>query len=154
MPLSASGFKGVGRRYTGADGARIPAVRVLARYLLFQVPGWIVVAVAGWLLSRVPGVPGWVGPALLGGWILKDLVVYRWVRTAYDASDRPSPEGRLVGMRGVAEQDLAPEGFVRVRGELWRARAARREDRVRRGDAVRVTAASGLTVVVEPIRRA
>jgi membrane-bound serine protease (ClpP class) len=52
----------------------------------------------------------------------------------------------LIGRRAIARSDLAPQGFVFVEGERWKAVA---EDApVRRGEAVIVTAVRGLTLSV------
>jgi membrane-bound ClpP family serine protease len=42
----------------------------------------------------------------------------------------------MVGLSGVAKDDLLPEGWVLVKGEYWRARAE--GEPVRKGDRVRV----------------
>ena len=47
---------------------------------------------------------------------------------------------------GEAGTELAPEGTVFIRGELWRARA---RIRVAAGESVRVTGVDGLTLEVE-----
>ena len=52
----------------------------------------------------------------------------------------------LVGSRAVAVTPLRPDGQVRVQGELWQARS---EDGADAGDAVRVRAVEGLTLLVE-----
>jgi membrane-bound serine protease (ClpP class) len=52
----------------------------------------------------------------------------------------------LVGQLAVAETDLAPEGWVRVQGEKWRARA---DGRAAAGEKLRVAAVDGLTLRVE-----
>jgi membrane-bound serine protease (ClpP class) len=54
-------------------------------------------------------------------------------------------EAGLVGRAGVADTDLAPEGWIRVLGERWRARA---EAPVSSGEAVTVTGVHGLTLTV------
>ena len=51
----------------------------------------------------------------------------------------------LMGQQGVADTDLAPEGWVRVFGELWRAHA---DTPVSSGERVTVTAVDGLTLKV------
>ena len=51
----------------------------------------------------------------------------------------------LVGLLGVADTDLAPEGWIRVFGERWRALA---EGPVASGDRVRVVGVDGLTLKV------
>ena len=82
--------------------------------------------------------------------LAKDLVLYRFLRHAY--ADGPSevigPEV-LVGARGVAEGDLAPSGYVRVRGERWRAEAL--APGIAGGAAVIVRRVRGLSVQVEPL---
>lgn len=95
------------------------AVSPPIKYLIFQVPGWVIVAVVLLLLVHRDVVSGWF--AILGfcGWLLKDLLMYPLLRRAYEPDVLGS--ARLVGCRGVAEGDLAPAGYVRVRGELWRA---------------------------------
>ncbi len=55
----------------------------------------------------------------------------------------------LVGETGAADDDLDPEGLVRVRGALWRARSSGGAP-IGAGTAVRVEAADGLVVEVAP----
>jgi membrane-bound serine protease (ClpP class) len=55
----------------------------------------------------------------------------------------------LVGAAGEVTEACRPEGWVRVRGELWRARCEAGADP---GDRVRVRTVDGLTLVVEPAR--
>jgi membrane protein implicated in regulation of membrane protease activity len=55
----------------------------------------------------------------------------------------------LIGRRGVAVSRLAPDGQVRVLGEIW---AARSRSPVGRGDAVVIRAVDGLVLEVEPER--
>ena len=54
----------------------------------------------------------------------------------------------LVGARGVVILACRPEGQIRVRGELWRARC---EVHASVGETVSVRAAEGLTLLVEPV---
>ncbi|MCG6926706.1 MAG: nodulation protein NfeD [Acidobacteria bacterium] len=51
----------------------------------------------------------------------------------------------LVGRAGEAVTDLAPEGWVRVQGERWRARA---EEPVAQGEAIQVVSGEGLRLRV------
>ena len=53
----------------------------------------------------------------------------------------------LIGRTAVAATTLAPEGQVRIQGEVWAARSATRIDRDAR---VVVRAVDGLVLVVEP----
>jgi membrane protein implicated in regulation of membrane protease activity len=54
----------------------------------------------------------------------------------------------LEGTQGVAVSDVRPEGQVKVRGEIWRARC---EGGIDRGVRVVVREVDGLTLVVEPV---
>jgi membrane protein implicated in regulation of membrane protease activity len=87
--------------------------------LIFQIPGWVIAAAVLLSLAHWQWIPTWLAIACVCGWVVKDLLLYRFVRRAYE----PDLTGvaRLVGARGVAEGDLAPGGYIRVRGELWRA---------------------------------
>ena len=53
----------------------------------------------------------------------------------------------LVGLGGVALDELRPEGQVRVNGEIWRARC---DNGCEAGASVVVRAVDGLTLEVEP----
>jgi membrane-bound serine protease (ClpP class) len=55
----------------------------------------------------------------------------------------------LLGMVGVAQQPLLPQGQILVHGELWLAESA---TPVSPGESVRVRAVEGLTLLVEPVR--
>ncbi len=55
----------------------------------------------------------------------------------------------IIGEMGTAEVDIAPEGVVRVRDALWRARVNRATP-VTAGDAIRVVAVEGLMLEIEP----
>jgi membrane protein implicated in regulation of membrane protease activity len=84
-------------------------------------------------------------------WMLKDWILYPWLRSAYEVSTRTGSK-TLIGYKGVAESHLAPEGLIRVRGELWRAVALPRDLTIQTGIAVEIIDADGMTVFVRPLR--
>ncbi len=55
----------------------------------------------------------------------------------------------MVGEMGAAEVDVDPDGVVRVRDALWRARTNRATP-IKAGDAIRVVEIDGLVLEVEP----
>jgi membrane protein implicated in regulation of membrane protease activity len=121
--------------------------RTLARYLAWQLPGWLLGALGISALTWGLALPGWVvlvGVALL---VARDLLLYPAMRVVF----QPAPPVRPLGARAVCVESLAPSGYVRVGGELWRARAT---DPVPAGAVVVVQAAHGLTLLVEPVRPA
>jgi membrane protein implicated in regulation of membrane protease activity len=96
-------------------------VTTLTRYALYQIPGIIVFALILAVLWRATSWPVSWAVVSLALWIVKDAAVYPLVRDAYERSDADHGGG-LVGSTAVVVEALAPDGRVRVRGELWRAR--------------------------------
>lgn len=121
----------------------------LVRYTLFQIPEWVLVLGAAILLYRRGLLPGWAGALVVAGSMAKDAALYPLLRTAYETDDSSAIE-RLIGLRGVAVEPLAPHGYVRVRGELWRSEATAVEGAVPPGNAVTVHAVRGTTLLVRP----
>ena len=72
--------------------------------------------------------------------------VFLWIRFLRRYRVQTGAEG-LVGERAEVIEPCDPLGRVRVRGEIWNARC---EGAAGPGEAVRVSAVDGLTLVVEP----
>ncbi len=121
----------------------------LPKYLLFQVPGIVIVFGALWLLWPVTGLPVWMGAATAAGWVIKDLALYPLVRGAYEGRV-PTGAARLVGARGVARERIEPDrgGYVVVRGERWRARPAEGTAAIEAGTRVVIEDSAGLELTV------
>ena len=79
-------------------------------------------------------------PALVALFFLLKLVSY-----SRHIKRHPSAAG-LIGMTGRAESEIAGEGLVFVRGELWKARS---NTTIRRGANIRVTGFYELALEVE-----
>lgn len=124
-------------------------MKPLHRYLLFQIPQWMVLAVFLWLLVILTPVPLWAAQGFFLIWILKDMVLYPTVRRAYETDARTGAD-RLVGATGMTQEPLDPEGFIRINGELWRARVEPADQTVDRNSRVKVRATRGLVLLVEP----
>ena len=121
----------------------------LVRYTLYQIPEWVLALGAAILLYRRGVLPGWAGALLVAGCMAKDAALYPLLRTAYE-TDTSSAIERLIGLRGVAVEPLAPHGYVRVRGELWRSEATSADRTIHPGHAVTVHAIRGTTLLVRP----
>lgn len=124
-------------------------LRPLTKYLLLQIPGWLVVAVILALLSQWVDLPLWAAIGLLLLWIIKDLVLFPLLRTAYEPGGKGGIE-RLIGAQGIAEEQLAPSGYIRVGSELWRAEALAADEPIPPGSRVKVQAVRGLTLLIKP----
>lgn len=129
---------------------RLTAVSTWQRYLLFQVPGWIITGVILLGLWNWQYLPGWLAVICLVGWVLKDLTLYPLLRRGYEL---PAKNGvrALVGTRGVARDDLAPHGYVRVRGELWSAVVSPADRVINSGTEVEIVDAEGMKVFVRAV---
>ncbi len=128
--------------------------RVLAKYLLFQVPGLVGAVAVLWALVRWWELEPWIAVLLLGLWIVKDIALFPVLRIGYETRGAGA-DVALVGASGVAQEDLRPDrvGYVRVGAELWRARldGASAAAEIRQGAPVRVTALQDLTLTVEAL---
>jgi membrane-bound serine protease (ClpP class) len=76
------------------------------------------------------------------------LIMIFMVRLALRAREAKVTTGQagMIGLRGKAKTDIAPEGTVFVRGELWGARSRMK---IARGETIRVMAMDGLVLEVE-----
>jgi membrane protein implicated in regulation of membrane protease activity len=119
----------------------------LLRYWLFQLPGALAVTGLLVLLVHWWDLSPRLAVAFLAIWVLKDLALYPFVRKAYEPRSGGGADA-LLGAVATARDRLDPEGYVRVKHELWRARV--RAGAVEKGGSVRVVEVQGLTLVVEP----
>lgn len=126
-------------------------MRPYTKYVLVQAPGWVLVGLLLLWLWPKTGWNPWIAVAGFAVWVVKDFLLYPFVRIAY--RDSSPPGDQLVGMQGIARENLDPQGYVDVAGELWRAEIAPLETAIPSGSPVRVRAVSGLTLYVTLERR-
>jgi membrane protein implicated in regulation of membrane protease activity len=120
------------------------------KYLVFQIPGWMIAAAVAAGLWHWQFIPKWLAVLGFCGWVMKDLLLYPFLRRAYE-TDVKTGSAALVGARGIAEGELAPAGYVRVRGELWRAIVSPPDRVVNAGAEVEIISADGMRVFVRAI---
>ena len=120
------------------------------RYLLFQIPEWIITGAIAIALWRWQVIPLWLSVTGFVAWVCKDLALYRYVRLAFERDHRVGA-ALLVGHKGTTSGKLAPNGYVRVRGELWRAVAHQDDPEIAAGTAVEILSADGMEVVVRRV---
>ena len=73
--------------------------------------------------------------------------VYLWIRFLRRYRVTTGAEG-LIGEPAVVIEGCRPRGRARVRGEIWNARCA---GGLEAGEAARIAAVDGLTLVLEPV---
>ena len=116
-------------------------------YLWLQIPEWILIAVVLLVTLHWFALSPWTASLLFGAWVAKDFVLYPFVKTAYEVGVRTGAE-QLIDRSGTAHTAINPQGYVRVMGELWRARLEAGAQPIAKGTGVRVRAAHGLTLIV------
>ena len=112
----------------------------LARYWLLQVPGWVLLVLVLAFAHEWFDLPAWVGGVIFLLWVVKDAILYPFLKPGYETTSNIGLE-RLVGVVGIAKQDLNPDGYVLVHGELWRAVAQPTDKPIPKGTDVKVNAA-------------
>ena len=123
----------------------------LLRYLIFQIPGWAIAVAVALLLLEWEVVSFRFAALGVAGWVVKDLVSYPLLRSAYESHVKSGSEA-LVGRKGFAQGDLTPEGYIKVHGELWRAVANPGERNIASGTEVDILRAEGMKLFVRARR--
>jgi membrane protein implicated in regulation of membrane protease activity len=137
-----------------ARSASIPYARAMGspflRYALLQIPGAMIVSGVAWLLHGWAGLSPAAAVVLVVAWIGTDLAIYPFVRRSLLPDEGGMVgAGRLLGATGVVDQALSPEGWVRIRGELWRAQSVEEAAEIPAGARVRVCGLRGLMLFVQ-----
>ncbi len=123
--------------------------RILLRYTLLQLPGFVLLALILFLFHSWFNIPVRAVLIVLGLWVAKDIILFPFVWRSYIPQEF-SPLKALIGLQGVAVESLNPSGYIQLRSELWSARIARGYPNVRTGERVRVKDVEGLTLIVVP----
>ena len=90
-------------------------------------------------------IPVWGIVSILTAYSIFAYIMYRISHPTVLYKPVTSPES-IVGSEGVVQQDLAPEGYVQVRGELWKASSS--GSGLKRGEEVIITGIDGLKLTV------
>ena len=123
---------------------------VYIRYFLFQLPGTVILISIMLLLQYYIGFDWFIFWIILIAWVMKDIIMFPFIWRSYDAGNNSS----TLDMKGkVADvtRKLDPEGYVRIGGELWRARLM--EDSVAEaGNKVKIEERDGLLLRVRKVQ--
>jgi membrane protein implicated in regulation of membrane protease activity len=134
-------------RFSTTRTWRAISVKTWTRYLLFQVPGWVIAAIILLGLIYWIGLPLWIAVGAFLLWVIKDFVLYPFLKVAYETGGKNGVD-HLVGLLGLARERIDPRGYVHVRGELWRAETEPGDGPILAGSRVRVRARDGMTLIV------
>ena len=123
--------------------------RTFARYLGFQLPGWVVAFVVLGLLHQSDWISFWTAAGLLGLLAAADLAIYPWTRSAYEHGPEHSHANLLdADAVAIGSIDHGAEGWVLVGAERWRASLEPGAAPVAEGAKVRVLEVRGHTLVI------
>jgi membrane protein implicated in regulation of membrane protease activity len=122
---------------------------IYLRYVLLNIPELAAVVLILMIIEHWVVLPVWLFWSIIGFWIAKDALLFSFVWRAYDWN-RSEPSGSMTGAQGIAKQRLAPSGYIRIHGELWRAERIGEGPPIEAGQTVRVEKMEGLTVFVVP----
>ena len=125
-------------------------MRVFARYMMFQAAGWGLAALILGACVHRDWISVWLAVALLTILLLKDLVLFPYVRKAYEPSATHGGEA-LLGAVACVERSLTPEGWIRVGAERWRARVRGSQRDLQPGEYVEVREIDNLVLIVEAV---
>jgi membrane-bound ClpP family serine protease len=125
------------------------SLRILVRYALFQLPALVLLVLILILVRRWVDLPNWFAWGIIAVWVVKDAVLFPFVWPSYERG-QVEDVNSIAGERGIAEERLAPAGYIRVHGELWQAEVMGGGYTIDRGEEVRGQATRGLTLLVQP----
>ena len=92
-------------------------------------------------------IPTWLFWTVIVLSFLKDLILFPYVWSAFD-SKATGRMSTIIGQRGTALEPLAPEGYIRLQGELWKAETVSGCPSIGKGETVKVESAQGLKLFV------
>ena len=90
-----------------------PPLRILVKYFLLQLPGWLRLRLILILLRHWMEFPVYLAWVLLGIWVGKDIILFPILWRFYDPSQHPD-RFRMIGRKGIAVTRLSPDGYVSV----------------------------------------
>jgi membrane protein implicated in regulation of membrane protease activity len=118
--------------------------------LLSSILEEILLAVAVlWLLPHFfnVNIPLWGLAILMTALAIYSVVMYRVGRQTFFIRPKVAAEN-IIGSDGIVTRQLAPEGYIKVQGVLWKAICSDSELAV--GDEVEVVGMEGLRLIVKP----
>jgi membrane protein implicated in regulation of membrane protease activity len=122
-------------------------------YTVQAILGWmleeaILVAVVLWLLPLLNiNIPLWGLAILMVALAIYSYIMYRVGRSTFLMKPKVAAE-TIIGNDGKVTKRLAPEGYVKVQGVLWKATCVESELEV--GDDVVVVGIDRLSLIVSP----
>jgi membrane protein implicated in regulation of membrane protease activity len=125
------------------------SARTVLTYSLLQLPGLVLLVLVLVCLQDWNVLPSRLFWIIIAAWVAKEAILFPFVWRSYDP-DLQASSDTIIGQVGVARQRLAPRGYIRVCGVLWRAEVEGGSPPIEPGKTVKVEARQGLTLIVVP----
>lgn len=122
-------------------------MRTWIKYLLYQVPGWVLVAVILFALRHWLELSPRIAIVIFLLWVIKDFALYPLLRKSFEPSGE-TPLEQMIGLQGVTKELIDPRGYIHIRGELWHAEIQPGDNPIPAGNKVRVVGADGIRLIV------
>jgi len=120
---------------------------VYIRYGLLSIPGTVALILVLIGVRHWVAIPFWFQAILVLLWVGKEIILFPFVWRAYDQTHSEACR-LMIGKTGVARERLAPTGYIRVQGELWKAEKMDSEPAIEKNERVRVIKIEGLKLFV------
>ena len=125
--------------------------KAVTYYTLLQIPEFFLLALILYGLYQWYSIQVWILTLIAVGWIVKDVILFLFVRSAYEMK-KHTHDPRTKGATGITIESLDLLGYVEVNGELWQAKSAEKK-MIPAGEKVEVVDRQGLLLVVRPFRQ-
>ena len=126
------------------------SLKVITRYIILQSPLTVALFILLMLSQNTRAISSKVIFVILVVSIAKDILLYPFVWKTYDPGHQKK-QNPMIGLTGTAQEGFEQEGYIMVRGELWRAQVVRRNLTIEKDEKVLVCGADGLTLLIIPI---
>lgn len=123
------------------------SIQIIIRYTLLQIPVIAVLVVLLILSYDSKAISTQIIWIILLIWLVKDIILYPFVWRAYDP-EYQKHDNPLIGQTGIAQENLNPSGYIKLNGELWRAKAIGENETIAKGEGIIVREVRGLTLLV------
>ncbi|HEX2965612.1 MAG TPA: NfeD family protein [Syntrophorhabdaceae bacterium] len=122
--------------------------KIFLIYSLYQIPGLILIVLVLTVISNWTRLPVWLIAIIVVFWILENIILFPFVWRAYDRRNSMHVH-TLVGTTGVVHERLTPNGYIRVRGELWKASVIEKGPPIEKDAVVHIVGMEGLVLLVK-----
>lgn len=122
-------------------------MKQLGIFLLLAVPEIVIGMALIFLIYHYTNLNPWINGII----ILSLFAIIAFEFYVFYPHFRKPRSGReeMIGLSGIAIEELNPEGQVKIRGEIWEAKAV--DNKVKKGEKIEVVNMDGLKLLVRRI---